>query len=79
MKFIKAILLMCLLSLAIFADEVPSGKPEAGIDLATNEGAGMVKGQWKYSDTKIVEVDFKAAGPSAGAGSLLGSGGGGCT
>jgi len=37
-------------------------KPEAGIDLATKEGAQLVKGEWRYSDTKIVEVDFRAAG-----------------
>jgi len=33
------------------------------IDLATREGIDLVKGQWRYSDTKIIEVDFKAAGP----------------
>ena len=38
-------------------------KPEATIDLATKEGAGLVKEEWRYSDTKIIEVDFKAAGP----------------
>ena len=37
-------------------------KPEASIDLATKEGAQLVKGEWRYSDTKIVEVDFRAAG-----------------
>lgn len=41
---------------------VPSGKPEAMIDLGSSEGVQAVKGQWRYSDTKIVEVDFKAAG-----------------
>jgi gluconolactonase len=37
-------------------------KPEAMIDLATKAGAQLVRGEWRYSDTKIVEVDFKAAG-----------------
>jgi gluconolactonase len=37
-------------------------KPEAAIDLATKEGTQLVKGEWRYSDTKIVEVEFKAAG-----------------
>jgi len=37
-------------------------KPEATIDLATTRGVEAVKGEWRYSDTKIVEVDFKAAG-----------------
>ena len=43
--------------------DAPSGKPEATIDLATKAGVDLVNGQWRYSDTKIIEVDFKAAGP----------------
>ena len=43
--------------------ELPSGPPEAVVDLATAEGVRLVKGQWRYSDTKIIEVDFKAPGP----------------
>ena len=43
--------------------DVPTGKPDAVIDLATKEGVDLVKGQWCYSDTKIIQVDFKAAGP----------------
>jgi len=42
--------------------DTPNGKPDAIIDLATNEGVDLVKGQWRYSDTKIIPVDFKAAG-----------------
>jgi gluconolactonase len=42
--------------------DAPTGKPDAAIDLATREGVEFVKGQWRYSDTKIIEVDFKAAG-----------------
>src|SRR5262245_34046546 len=37
-------------------------KPEAVIDLATDAGVKLVKGQWRYSDTKIIEVDFKGPG-----------------
>lgn len=48
--------------MAFLAQEAPGGKPEASIDLATEEGVKLVKGQWKYSDTRIVEVEFKAAG-----------------
>ena len=39
------------------------GAPEAKIDLATAEGAKLVSGEWRYSDTKIVEVDFRGPGP----------------
>jgi gluconolactonase len=42
--------------------DAPTGKPDAAIDLATREGVDLVKGQWRYSDTKIIQVDFKAAG-----------------
>ena len=40
----------------------PTGKPDAFIDLATSEGIAAVKGQWRYSDTRIIEVDFKGPG-----------------
>src|SRR5438067_1060129 len=43
--------------------DAPTGKPDVVIDLATKEGVDLVKGQWRYSDTKIIHVDFKAAGP----------------
>ena len=37
-------------------------KPEATINLATKDGVQLVKGEWRYSDTKIIEIDFKAPG-----------------
>ena len=48
---------------ALDAASAANGKPEALIDLATDAGARLVKGQWRYSDTKIIEVDFKGPGP----------------
>ena len=42
--------------------EIPSGKPNATIDLATADGVSAVKGEWRYSDTKIVEADFRGPG-----------------
>jgi gluconolactonase len=38
------------------------GRPDAIVDLRTTEGAGLVKAQWRYSDTTISEVDFNAPG-----------------
>jgi gluconolactonase len=38
------------------------GVREATVDLASREGVTLVKGEWRYSDTKIVEVDFKGPG-----------------
>jgi gluconolactonase len=37
-------------------------KPEATIDLATKQGVEAVRGAWRYSDTKIIEVEFRAPG-----------------
>lgn len=62
MKIISTIVFTIICAASIFAGNVPDGKPEAAIDLATNEGVKIVKGEWKYSDTRIVEVDFKSVG-----------------
>jgi len=39
--------------------EAPTGKPAASVDLATTAGVKLVQGQWRYSDTKIIEVENK--------------------
>jgi gluconolactonase len=39
------------------------GARRASIDLQSREGVALVKGQWRYSDTRIVEVDFTGPGP----------------
>lgn len=36
--------------------DVPAGRPDAIIDLATSEGVRLVQGQWRYSDARIVRV-----------------------
>ena len=38
------------------------GRPSAVINLATDEGVKLVKGQWRYSDTKITEVAYHSPG-----------------
>ena len=68
LRFTVVIILGALTFLAgrAFAEtngDTPTGKADAVIDLATKEGVDLVKGQWRYSDTKIIPVDFKAAGP----------------
>jgi gluconolactonase len=45
------------------AAEVPIGKPGATIDLGSVDGVKAVKGEWRYSDTKIIEADFRGPGP----------------
>ena len=62
MKLIYSTFVLLILGATFVAQEVPSGKPEASLDLATVEGAKLVNGEWRYSDTKIVEVDFNSAG-----------------
>src|ERR1051325_11609063 len=41
---------------------VPSGRPAASVDLAMPDGVRAVRGEWRYSDTKIVEAEFRAPG-----------------
>jgi hypothetical protein len=42
--------------------DVPAARPDAIVDLATREGVKFVSGEWRYSDTRIVEVDHRAVG-----------------
>ncbi len=42
------------------ASEVPANVANATIDLATQAGTQIAKAQWRYHDTQIVEVDFRA-------------------
>jgi gluconolactonase len=51
-------------------EELAKRKPEAVLDLATTQGVGLVQGEWRYSDTKIIEVEFKAAGADGQPGKL---------
>ena len=43
--------------------DLPVALPAAVVDLRTQEGAALVKAQWRYSDAKIIEVDHHAPGP----------------
>ena len=42
--------------------EIPDGSPDATVDLATEEGVKLVRGQWRYRDVEIVETDFRGPG-----------------
>ena len=58
-------------ALAVRADHAPRAVlPDAMVDLRTTEGAVRVNAQWRYSDTKISQIehrsvgaDLKASGP----------------
>ena len=42
--------------------ELLPGCPDAVIDLQTGEGAALVRGQWRYSDCMVREIDFVDVG-----------------
>src|SRR5258707_9891645 len=54
--------LASLLAGAELRNMTPTSRPEASVNLMTNQGASLVQAQWRYSDTKIVEVDFTGPG-----------------
>ena len=37
---------------------VPAGRPDAIVDLATPDGARIVRGTWRYHDAAIVPIDL---------------------
>src|SRR3954464_8998671 len=46
-----------------WAAQQPSyGRPDATIDLRTTAGTQLVKGEWRYSDVKVTEIDSRAVG-----------------
>src|SRR5512140_3719050 len=38
----------------------PNRPPDAVVDLATSKGVRLVDAKWRYSDTRIVEADFRS-------------------
>ena len=62
MNSLKAIIVSLLFVVSIRAQEAPIRTPDSSIDLATADGVKLVAGEWRYSDTKIVEVDFNSVG-----------------
>lgn len=42
------------------ASEVPEPAPLASIDLMTREGIGLMKGDWRYRDVKIIPIKHRA-------------------
>ena len=52
----------------------PLGRPDALVDLRTADGVRLVKGQWRYSDAQIVEVDGKTTAPDEIRGAAIAGG-----
>src|SRR5690349_10108802 len=51
-----------LLAGAEIREPAPDSRPAASVDLTTDDGARIVGAQWRYSDTRIIEVDFTGPG-----------------
>ena len=42
--------------------DAPGVRPDAIVDLKTDEGIALVKGQWRYSNVRVVDVDHHSPG-----------------
>ena len=42
--------------------ELLPGRPDAIVDLQTDDGAALVGGQWRYRDARVEEIDFVEVG-----------------
>ena len=42
--------------------DAPGVRPDAIVDLKTDEGIALVKGQWRYSNVKVIDVDHHSPG-----------------
>src|SRR5438094_4343062 len=73
-SFLTVLLVACVTIIGTvhsLADHAPRAvPPDAVVDLRTTEGAAWVRGQWRYSETLINEIehrsvglDLKASGP----------------
>lgn len=49
-------------SLAQVTSDAPGVRPDAIVDLKTEEGVRLVKGQWRYSNVKVIDVDHHSPG-----------------
>jgi gluconolactonase len=47
---------------AQITSDVPARRPQAIIDLATEQGVRLVDGEWRYSDARVIEVGHRMAG-----------------
>lgn len=42
--------------------DAPGVRPDAIIDLKTDEGMALVKGQWRYSNARVVDINHRSPG-----------------
>ena len=53
--------------------ELLPGRPDAVIDLQTDEGVALVGGAWRYRDAEVASIDFVDVGPDLGQGYIVDS------
>jgi gluconolactonase len=63
MRALALVLALAGLARAEVVSAPPAARPDAVIDLATREGAALVRGTWRFHDVRIVETDGRAPGP----------------
>ncbi len=67
LSIVAVVLLVCgTVGRAQVTSDAPGVRPDAVIDLMTDEGVRLVKGQWRYSDTQIVQVAHHGPGADLG-------------
>ena len=49
-------------ALAQVTGDAPGVRPDAIVDLKTDEGVTLVKGQWRYSNARVIDVDHHGPG-----------------
>lgn len=49
-------------SLAQVTSDAPGVRPDAIVDLKTEDGVALVKGQWRYSNVKVIDVAHHSPG-----------------
>lgn len=54
------------LAIAQVTSDAPGVRPDAIVDLMTEEGVRLVKGQWRYTNVKVVDVDHRSPGADLG-------------
>jgi gluconolactonase len=51
-----------MLAVAQVTGDAPGVRPDSIVDLKTDEGISLVKGQWRYSNVKVIDVDHHSPG-----------------
>ncbi len=59
---VPILMLAAVPGLAQVTGDAPGVRPDAIVDLKTDEGVTLVKGQWRYNNAKVIDVDHHSPG-----------------